>query len=206
MRRSDFRFPVTTLAGSSVRNIPALLDGHHVEPKYRWKFILSCACAGIMETLTQAERMIWQKRIRFHTLEKPPVFIIGFWRSGTTMLHNLLCQDPAAAYTTTLQTVFPNLVLTHSWWLKPLINYFVPVNRPYDNVRMDMDFPQEEDFGLMNIQPSSIYKFFLFPAAFDQIIDRELFTGSLSPGRKLQWSNAYRSMIAKAIFNTGGTR
>jgi hypothetical protein len=179
---------------------------HDVEEKYRSKFILSRVAAGILEPFTQAERILWQKRIRDQRLKKPPVFIIGFWRSGTTLLHNLLCQDPEAAYTTTFQTVFPNLLLTQSWWLKPLINHLVPALRPYDNVSMDMDFPQEEDFGLMNIQPSTIYKFFLFPAEFDQIIDRELFTGNLSPHLIAQWQEAYRGMIAKAVFNTGGSR
>ncbi len=206
MRRNSFRFPVTTLAGSSLKNINALHYIHYVEPKYRWKFILSCAAAGILEPFTQAERILWHKRIRDHRLKNPPVFIIGFWRSGTTLLHNLLCQDPEAAYTTTFQTVFPNLLLTQSWWLKPLINHLLPAQRPYDNVSMDMDFPQEEDFGLMNIQPSTIYKFFLFPAEFDQIIDRELYTGNLSPHLIAQWQEAYRGMIAKAVFNTGGTR
>jgi hypothetical protein len=168
--------------------------------------MISCATARILEPFTQAERIIWQKRIRNYRLTTPPVFIIGFWRSGTTLLHNLLCQDPDAAYTTTFQTVFPNLVLTQSWWLKPLINHLVPARRPYDNVSMDMDFPQEEDFGLMNIQPSTIYKFFLFPADFERIIEEELFTGNLNPNLLTQWKEAYRGMIAKAIFNTGGTR
>jgi len=150
--------------------------------------------------------LLWQKRIRNHSLKTPPLFIIGFWRSGTTLLHNLLCQDPAAAYTTTFQTVFPNLILSQSWWLKTFTNHFLPPRRPYDNISMDMDFPQEEDFGMMNIQPSTIYKFFLFPAEFDNIIEKELFTGSLPPEIIAQWKEAYRCMIAKAVFNTRGTR
>ncbi len=206
MRRTSFTFPVTTLAGSSLANIPALLERHRVEPRYRRKLIRSWATAGIFEIFTQAERILWQKRIRDHRLKHPPIFIIGFWRSGTTLLHNLLCQDPEAAYTTTFQTVFPNLILTQSWWLKPVINFFVPVNRPYDNVSMDMDFPQEEDFGLMNMQPASIYKFFLFPTEFERIIDQELMTGKLSPDNISRWKNAYHTMIAKAVFNTGGSR
>ena len=206
MRRNSFRFPVTTLAGSSIKNIAAMHNIHHVDPEYRLKFMLTCFVAGILEPLNLAERLLWQKRIRDHRLQNPPVFIIGFWRSGTTLLHNLLCQDPEAAYTTTFQTVFPNLLLTQSWWLKPLINHLLPAQRPYDNMSMDMDFPQEEDFGLMNIQPSTIYKFFLFPAEFDRIIDHELFTGKLAPHLLSKWQEAYRGMIAKAVFNTGGSR
>ena len=206
MRRTEFTFPISTLAGSHLKNISAVLGMHEPEPKYRPKLLLSRAIAGILDPFTRAERMVWKKRIHNFTPETPPVFIIGFWRSGTTLMHNLMCSDPESAYTTTFQTVFPNIVLTQSWWLKPVINFFVPVRRPYDNVSMDMDFPQEEDFGMMNIQPSTIYKFFLFPTEFDKIISNELFTGDLSPEAISLWKEAYHEMIAKAVFNTGGTR
>jgi len=39
------------------------------------------------------------EKLRFHKLldkiqiKKPPIFIIGHWRSGTTYLHNLFVQD-----------------------------------------------------------------------------------------------------------------
>jgi len=206
MRRIQFRYPVTTLAGSSLKNIHDLQDYHTVEPKYRKKFFLSKVAAGVLEVFNLAERIVWGSRIHNYRLQHPPVFIIGFWRSGTTLLHNLLCQDPEAAYTTTFQTVFPNVLLTQSWWLKPFTNQFLPAQRPYDNVSMDMDYPQEEDFGMMNLQPSTIYKFFIFPAEFDQIIEKELYTGKLSPVRISAWKKAYQSMVAKAAFNTGGTR
>jgi hypothetical protein len=69
-----------------------------------------------------------------------------------------------------------------------------------------MDYPQEEDFGLMNSQFSTVYKFFLFPADFDRIVDEELFTRNLSPEKLSNWKEAYTTMVAKAVFNTGGKR
>lgn len=206
MRRTRFLFPVTTLVGSTLNNIRAIHEGHFVEPKYRNKYKLTKAMAGVFEVFNLAERLVWQKRIQNYQPTNPPIFIVGFWRSGTTLLHNLLCQDPEVAYTTTFQTVFPNIILTQSWWLKPLINIFLPAKRPYDDVSMDMDYPQEEDFGLMNLQPLSIYKFFLFPAEFDSIIKQEIFTGKQPPEKIAHWKDAYRNMIAKAVFNTGGRR
>jgi hypothetical protein len=206
MRRKAFRFHVTTLAGSTLKNIRALEQGHQVEARYRFKYMATLGVAGLLEVLNLTERLATQKRIREYTFGSPPVFIIGFWRSGTTLLHNLLCQDPQAAYTTTFQTVFPNLVLTQSWWLKPVVNMFLPPERPYDNVSMDMDFPQEEDFGMMNLQPTTIYKFFIYPGDFDRIVSEELFTARISPEKLALWKAAYRSMMVKAIFNTGGIR
>jgi len=206
MRRTKFRYPVTTLVGSTLKNIFALHRSHHVEPKYQLKYILSCAVAGILEPLNLAERIIWQKQINNFRPEQPPVFIIGFWRSGTTLLHNLLCQDPKASYTNTLQTVFPNLVLTQSWWLKPFTNHFLPSRRPYENVKWDMDVAQEEDFGMMNLQPSTIYKFFIYPTEYDRILEEELYTAALDPEKLALWKKSYRNMMAKASFNTGGKR
>ncbi|MCX6247358.1 MAG: sulfotransferase [Bacteroidetes bacterium] len=206
MRRTRFRYPVTTLAGSTLKNIIALNKSHHVEKKYRLKFQLSAATAAFFEIFNLVERVIWQKRLTKLRPQSPPVFIIGFWRSGTTLLHNLLCQDPEAAYVTTFQTVFPNLMLTQSWWLKPLTNLFLPEKRPFDNVRMDMDFPQEEEFGMMNIQPHTLYKFFLYPAEFDRILEKELFTDKLPETELSKWKKDYSGMIAKAIFSTGGKR
>lgn len=206
MRRTRFRYPVTTLAGSSLKNFAAVTEGFHVEPQYWQKYLLSRLAAGILEPFNVVEQLLWKNRINSYNLKNPPVFIIGFWRSGTTLLHNLMCQDPEAAFTSTFQTVFPNLMLTQSWWLKPLVNNFLPARRPYDNVSMDMDFPQEEDFGLMNMQPTSIYKFFLFPADFDRIVREDLFPDQLTPERLGQWKAAYREMIMKAIHNTGGSR
>lgn len=206
MRRKSFKFPVSTLVGGNLSNIYSLQKGHRIEPKYRFKFILTLIVAGIFEIFNLTEKLVWRKRIKNHRLKTPPVFIIGFWRSGTTLLHNLMCQDPKAAYTTTYQTVFPNLTLTQSGWLKPLINFFLPADRPFDNVSMDVDFPQEEEFGMMNLQPYTIYKFFIYPKDFDRIIKEDLFTAKLPAKNLARWKRRYSGMIAKAVFNTGGSR
>jgi hypothetical protein len=168
--------------------------------------MLTFLVSGILEIFNAYERLVWGRRLKRYKLEEPPIFVIGYWRSGTTFLHTLLCQDPKASYTTTFQTVFPNLFLSQSWWLMPLARLIVPSRRPFDNVRLDLDFPQEEEFGLMNLQPYSIYKFFIFPADFDEIIEDELFTANLPEDKKAVWMKQYREMIAKAAFNTGGKR
>ena len=37
----------------------------------------------------------------------PPLFILGYWRSGTTLLHNLLAQDDRFAYPNNYQVFWP---------------------------------------------------------------------------------------------------
>jgi omega-hydroxy-beta-dihydromenaquinone-9 sulfotransferase len=206
MRRNKFRFPVTSLAGSTPQNIINLLRRHKTEPKYYLKIILSFLASLIFTPFNLAEKLILRKRIINFHFEEPPLFIIGFMRSGTTLLHNLLCQDPKAGYTTTFQTVFPHSVLTQGWWLKPLTNCFLPANRPFDNVSMDMDFPQEEEFAMANLQLFSVYNLFLFPSEFDSFIDHDYFT-TLLPARDLErWKKEYRRMVIKSLLNTNGER
>jgi hypothetical protein len=204
MRRKSFTFPVSTLAGSNLSNIWAIFRYHKPDLKYYPKVFLSLVVAGIFEILILWERLFWGKRIREYRTEKPPIFIIGFWRSGTTLLHNLLCRDPDASYTTTLQTVFPHIFLSQRWWLKPLINIMLPALRPFDNVRMDMDFPQEEEYGLTNLQPCSLYNFFQFPGDFDDIVAHEVTPEATGRQDLNSWVRQYGQLIAKAGLNTGG--
>jgi omega-hydroxy-beta-dihydromenaquinone-9 sulfotransferase len=206
MRRTSFTYPVTSLAGSTPGNIIKLLKIHKTDPKYYFKIALSFLVALIFSPINLYEKLKYNRQIRNFHFEEAPLFIIGFNRSGTTLLHNLLCQDSRAGYTTTFQTVFPHCVLTQGWWMKPLINHLVPANRPFDNVSMDMGFPQEEEFALSNLQLFSVYNFLLFPSEFDTFIDRDYFTG-LIPARDLdRWKKEYRRMVIKSLLNTKGSR
>lgn len=97
MRSKSFRFPVSTLVGARISNIVAMCRSHRIDPKYYGKIALTIPIAGILELANIWERKVWKRRIEAVRIEKPPVFVIGFWRSGTTLLHNLLCCDPEAA-------------------------------------------------------------------------------------------------------------
>jgi hypothetical protein len=205
MRRKSFTFPVSTLVGSTISNTWAIFRYHKPQLRYYPKVALTLLVAGIFEVLNAWERISWGKKIRAYHTDKPPIFIIGFWRSGTTLLHNLLCQDSEASYTTTMQTVFPHMLLSQRW-LRPLVNLLLPALRPFDNVRMDMDFPQEEEYGLVNVQSCSLYNFFQFPGDFDDIVEHEITPEGSGRQETDSWAKQYRLMIAKAGINTGGKR
>jgi hypothetical protein len=149
--------------------------------------------------------MWWSGRIKKTMIKEPPVFIVGFWRSGTTLLHNLLCLDPKASYITTYQTVFPHLALSQDW-LKWIVNRLVPAERPFDNYNWDMDSPQEEEFALSNLQSVSYYNFYLFPNDYDQIYTDEFYFDHMSEVQKKIWKKQYTTLVQKAIVSKGGER
>lgn len=203
--RRPFSFLITILAGCSVSHLVHLLGKHSLDVRYAGRVAGTILVSAILEPFRWWEELAWRSRIRKVSISKPPVFIIGFWRSGTTLLHNLLCQAPGAVYITTYQTVFPNL-LGHSWWFKPIIGQFWPTHRPFDDVKMGMDLPQEEEIGLVNVQDISFYNFLCFPKDFEKFYDKELFMKGLDDEVVARWKSEYVKMINKAIINGKGDR
>jgi hypothetical protein len=205
-RNRPFRFPVSILIGSTPANILRVIKGHRIDIRYYPKFFLSFLVSLIFEVMNIAERIVEKKKLKNVASEEPPIFVIGFWRSGTTLLHSMLCQDKRAGYVTTFQGVFPNLVLTQKKWLKKFTNTILPKNRPFDGYAMDMDFPQEEDFAMMSLQPRSIYQMFYFPKDYNEIYKKELYFENLPEKERQHWKDKYLSLQFKALKNTGGVR
>jgi len=203
--RRPFSFLITVLAGGSVSHLFHVLTRHSMDIKYAGRVFGTILVSIILEPFRWWEELTWKRRIRRVQILNPPVFIIGFWRSGTTLLHNLLCKAPGTAYITTYQTVFPNL-LGHSWWFKPIIGKFWPTHRPFDDVKMGMDLPQEEEIAFANVQDVSFYNFLYFPKDFEKFYDKELFMKGLDVEHIDRWKSEYVKMIRKAMLNIKGDR
>ena len=94
---------------------------------------------------------------------EPPIFILGHWRSGTTLLHNLMVQDPRFAFVTQYQTTYPH----HFVYSQPkgarLLGRITPPTRPQDQVALSMTTPQEDEFGLAAMSGLGFYTRLLFP-------------------------------------------
>lgn len=202
--RRPFSFLITVLAGSSAGHLIRQLHDHSLDYRYAGRVVGTVVVSMILEPFRWWEALRWRKKIKETAISKPPVFVIGFWRSGTTLLHNLLCQIPGAAYVTTYQTVFPDLLLSHSWWFKPIIGKFWPTNRPFDDVKMGMDLPQEEEIALANLQKISFYNFLCFPRDFNKFYEKELFLKGMDEKDIEKWKSEYSRLVRKAILNTGG--
>jgi len=205
-KRRKFSFLITVLAGGSVSHLLRQLNKHSIDIKYFSRIFLTFIVSCILEPFRWWEELVWKRRIKRVQLKNPPVFIIGFWRSGTTLLHNLLCQTKGASYITTYQTVFPNLLLSHSWWFKPICNLFWPTHRPFDDMIMGMDLPQEEEIALANLQDISFYSFLYFPKDFERFYQKELFMDELDEKQVKRWKAEYVKMIRKTFLNIKGDR
>jgi len=203
--RRPFSFLITVLAGASVSHVFRQLANHSLDKRYAARVALTVIVSIILEPFRWWEELAWKRKIRKTRISAPPIFIIGFWRSGTTLLQNLLCQVPGTAYITTYQTVFPDLI-GHSWWFQPIIGQFWPTHRPLDDVKMGMNLPQEEEIALANLQEVSFYNFLYFPKDFERFYEKELFMKDLEDKKIRQWKSAYLKMIRKSLINCKGHR
>ena len=94
--------------GTSVKDwMKLILINGSVALRYypRVFFINAVSSLGIPFRLY--ERLKFKKTIDNTEIASPPIFILGHWRSGTTHLHNVMCQDPQFGYVTMLQAMFP---------------------------------------------------------------------------------------------------
>jgi hypothetical protein len=203
---NEFRIPpVSPLIGSTILNYFKILGHHRIEPRFYFKIFLTTLVVLISTPFHWWEKWFFQRRLAGFEFEKPPLFIIGHWRSGTTVLHNVLCRDPAAGYLTTFHSVFPNN-LASKWLFGTFMKLKMPVRRPSDNIELNIDFPQEDEFALSNCQYYAYYNFFYFPSHYAFFYEKAILHKNLTENEIESWYRIYDELLKKALINTGGKR
>lgn len=130
--------------------------------------------------------------------DKPPVFVIGHWRSGTTHLHYLLWQDPQFVCLDAFQAFFFNVAFVSKTVMKPILNTFMPSTRPQDNVKIDANSPQEEEHPLTNRTEKSGMHVFFFPKNRSYFTKYNLFE-DVSDKEINDWKKTYQDLLKKIL-------
>jgi hypothetical protein len=93
---------------------------------------------------------------------EPPIFILGFWRSGTTFLHELLCCDPHFGFPSTYACLNPSHFLLSESLTR---NQKQPATkRAMDAMTYTWASPQEDEFALLTLGATSPYEALLIPS------------------------------------------
>lgn len=116
-------------------------------------------------------RLVKQSTVEQTRIEKPPVFIVGHWRSGTTLTHELMSRDKNLAFPSNYDAFVPSHFLVSAPLVKWPVKMLLPRKRPFDNMNIDVDYPQEDDFALMAMGAVSYYRRFGFPDQQDSFIE-----------------------------------
>ena len=149
------------------------------------------------DLLALTQHTIYGQAIRRTELKGPPVFVLGHWRSGTTLLHELLTLDPQYTSPTTIQCFVPAHFLLTEGLVTRFGGFLLPDKRPMDNMKAGWSLPQEDEFALMNLGAATPYTHMMFPQ--HDFVDEETLSAETFPGDKLQEWKRLLDWFLKAI-------
>jgi hypothetical protein len=137
--------------------------GFRVEP-IRWAMALIVTLLAVCfnSPFALIQRLIYGKRIRETKLADSPIFIIGHWRSGTTLLHEYIIRDDRFMFADTYACFVPEHFILSRYILRPIAALLMPKKRPIDNMEAGFDRPQEDEFALASMGLPSPYRNIIF--------------------------------------------
>ena len=188
------------LSGGSFLNLLVLLVNNRfqVSLKYSHRLLYVSFTSLLLYPIHLVELLLYSSKIKKTKLPVDPIFIIGHCRSGTTYLHNLLCQDKQFAFPSTYQCFLPGVFLTGKNFMKKINGKTLPKTRPMDNVEMNPDFPQEEEFGMLSLTPFSYYQTLFFPSSMMYFFK---YYALMETPKIKTWENQYKQFIRKVMYN-----
>jgi hypothetical protein len=156
------------MAGYTWTNIARLLwqNKFRIHLKYVPRFLYAIVLSTLLLPLRIWEVLKVSTRIENAIPRHDPVFIIGYYRSGTTYLITLFSKDPTKGYVSNIEAYLPTTFLGSPRITRWLISVSLPEQRPMDNVIMGADEPTEDEYSIGAYEKYSIYHGFIFPRNF----------------------------------------
>jgi hypothetical protein len=167
-----------------------------------WGMVLTTTLITPINTLLAAisESIFRRRAQRVRVL--PPLFVVGHWRSGTTMLHELLTLDEQFGFPNTYQCLAPHHFLLTERHLAPVMQVFSPKRRPMDAMPLHVALPQEDEFALCNLGAATPYLSWAFPDALPDW-PRWLDTEEFPPADRQRWQRAFLWFAQRLALRTG---
>lgn len=191
------------LRGSSLRNLFYLYKHNKVCLRYLHRAVYIFLRVLFFTPVRILESKIYNKKICSTKLNKPPVFVLGHWRSGTTLLHYMLSLDSQFCYLTTEQTLSPHEYILLGKPLLPIYDKIFTLKRPLDDMLMAPGFPEEDEFALANTTHLSPYHMFTFPLNYNKFSNYLTFSNTTQKEIN-QWKNHLINLYRKTVFLNEG--
>ena len=169
----------------------------------RWGLAFTVTSVTIFNTvMSWIQQLFYGRAIENTDTNQNLVFILGHWRSGTTLLHELLVLDDRFAYPTTYECFAPNHFLMTGKWMPKLIWFLLPRKRPMDDMAVSFDHPQEDEFALIGMgAPSPLLRmaFPNDPPPYMEFLDME----GVRAEDLEKWKDRLRQFVAMQLIRKG---
>jgi hypothetical protein len=172
---------------------------------FDWRFthnVLAITLCSAFHSLYRRWNWFWMGRHAAKVqIVHEPLFIVGHWRAGTTLLHELLVLDERHTSPTTYECLVPNHFLASEDFVRRWLTFLLPTHRPMDNMLAGWDRPQEDEFALCNLGLPSPYLRIAFPNRTPQ--DTEYLTlEGLSPDELERWKQGFLGFLRQITYRT----
>ena len=166
----------------------------------RYPMLVTIWCLTPMNSFLAAlQRRFYKRAIAATRPVQDPIFIVGHWRSGTTLLHEYLMRDERFATINTYECFAPTHFIVSERFISPWLEYLMPSKRPMDNMAVGLSRPQEDEFAICALGMNSPYRDVAFPN--NDPIDAEYLTlRSLSDKDRSRWLDAFEYLIKALTF------
>lgn len=177
-----------------------------ISPRCRRRARKITAGALLLGPTQMYEKWRYGRSVERVELHPEPVFIIGHWQAGHSLLHALMSQDNQFGHVTLLHSVLPRCFLT----LEPLARRFLKnrlgKTRRVDSFSLSLDAPQGDDMALAGLSDVSIYHAYTFPRHAVDAFRRAVLLEGLSSLELAAWRQTYYRFLQKVAWHTGRPR
>ena len=177
---------------------------HGVDREFLPRYLGLLFCDALFAPMRLWQTMAYSGRIAREELHPEPLFLLGFWRSGTTLLHNLLSMDSRWGFVNTYQAAMPDVFLAGQNRVRRMIEKSLPPNRGVDNIPVDLSMPQEEEIAIMCASGLSPYAFLHFPRTAENALDYLFIEERLDDRQQAEWKREFTRLLKTASYYMGG--
>lgn len=170
-----------------------------VSPRYWIKASIITALSVRNSVRQKNERRVYAREIETTKINKPPIFILGHWRSGTTLLQNLMLLDKQFAFPNIFQCNYPFTFLTIEPKITKVYENYDSKARPMDNVEVSPMSPGEEEFALAALTLQSPLLGWTFPRR-EEYYDSYLTLENVSDAEIYKWKEAFLYYVKKLAY------
>lgn len=157
-------------------------------PMLLWQ---SWATGSLLSTLAGLQQVVSGEQLAKADLRNS-VVVLGYWRSGTTLLHELLCLDKRYTYPTTHACMNPHHFLLSE--ASALARGGASTTRPMDEMEVRASSPQEDEFALLSLGARSPYEALIIPKILPEAL-KLTDPRDLSPEDRKQWREVFLSFL-----------
>jgi hypothetical protein len=180
-----------------------------IPPRFWLRLVFALGLSSLVTLITLPERLLAALYLRGTRGRKNlpgPVIILGYYRSGTTLLQYLLSCDPNL-YAPHWGQMFAPQGWGLTWTLlRWFILPFFPRNRPQDNVAFGPLVPAEDDFALNNWALASTLPGRLVIPQAHGFYDRFHDLKELTADERRRWDVYQHSLVRKLAILSGPRR